>query len=160
MAKRFHFRLDPLLKLRKKQEEEAQRALARAIEARQAQEAKLHALEEEHTRTLEYRRQSPGAEIDLSFWAHLERYLLVLEKRMIQAQEALRQAEQAVQEARAALALAHQNHMMLVRLKERRREQHEQDILHEEIREADELSILRFRPIPHFASSSVSGGAL
>jgi len=50
-----------------------------------------------------------------------------------------------VAEARKTLTKAHQAHLMLLRLKERRQEQHAQEALQEEFREMDELAVLRYR---------------
>ena len=145
MATRFHFRLDPLLNLRKSLEQEAQRQLAKTVSARNDAEARLKALEQQHQEGILSRRISTGQTIDLSFWADLERFLVVLEKRIIQARFDLETADELVVEARKALTIAHQNYLMLLRLKERRQEQHTFEALHEEIRETDEIAVLRHR---------------
>ena len=145
MATRFHFRLEPLLKLRRSLEQEAQRQLALKIEARNAVELQLKNLQQEHAKALESRRIESGKEIDLAFWADLERFLLILEKRIAHARLDLEAAEGEVVQARLALTRAHQDYLMLLRLKERRQEQHTIEALHEEIREADENAVLRHR---------------
>ncbi len=145
MAKRFHFRLEPLLKLRKNLEQAAQRQLAKAVEARNEAEAHLQALEEQHRQGIASRPNAPGQEIDLAFWADLERFLVVLEKRMVQARASLEEAEGRVVEARKALTRAHQDHLMLLRLKERRQEIYTHESMQEEIRDADEIAVLRYR---------------
>ncbi|MFZ1613441.1 MAG: flagellar export protein FliJ [Holophaga sp.] len=145
MAKRFSFRLEPLLKLRKSLEQDAQRQLALKIGARNDVELRLKALQEEHTQALESRRTGPGQEIDLAFWADLERYLMFMEKRIVHTRLDLETAEREVVQARLALNRAHQDHLMLLRLKERRQDQHALEILHEEIRDADETAVLRHR---------------
>lgn len=145
MAKRFHFRLEPLLKLRKSLEQDARRQLALKINARNDVELHLKALQEEHGKALQSRRIGPGQEIDLAFWADLERFLMFMEKRIIHARLDLEIAEREVVQARLALTKAHQEHLMLLRLKERRQDQHTLEILQEEIREADETAVLRHR---------------
>jgi flagellar FliJ protein len=145
MATRFHFRLEPLLKLRKSLEQEARRQLAKTLATRNEAEAHLKELEQQHREGVASRRSDPGQEIDLTFWADLERFLVVLEKRIIQAREDLETAEQLVVQARQVLTRAHQDHLMLLRLKERRKEQHDLEAFHEEIREADEIAVLRHR---------------
>lgn len=145
MAARFRFRLEPLLKLRKSLEQEAQRQLALKLEARNATELRLRGLQQDHSKALESRRLGPGEEIDLAFWADLERFLLILEKRIIHARQDLEFAEREAVQARQALTRAHQDYLMLLRLKERRQEQHALEALHEEIREADENAVLRHR---------------
>ncbi len=145
MAARFHFRLEPLRKLREALEREAERALARAIQAEREVRDFLEALEAERTALYEARRQAAGQVLDLDLWRAGERYLVVLERRQIEAFEHLRTASAATAAARAALVLAHRDHLMLVRLKERRALQH---LKEQELREAlemDELAVLRYQ---------------
>jgi len=56
--------------------------------------------------------------------------------------------------ARQALVKAHQNHLILQRLKERRQEQHAREVLQEEIRDLDEIAVLRYH-ITHPAASNL-----
>jgi flagellar export protein FliJ len=75
----------------------------------------------------------------------VERYLVVLEKRMAAAQVQFREAEARVAAARQELLRAHRAHLMLVRLKERRQEQHTLESLREDARDMDEMAVLRYR---------------
>jgi len=145
MATRFHFRLEPLLKLRKSLEQQAQRQLAKKVALRNDAEAHLKSLQQQQVEAIASRSLGPGQEIDLSFWANLERFLVVLEKRILLARIDLDEAEQQVVQARRELTKAHQDYLMLLRLKERRQEQHDLEAFHEEIREADEIAVLRHR---------------
>lgn len=145
MATRFRFRLEGLLKLRKALEEDARRFFARTIQARDAIEANLRHLEQEHRNTVDSRRTGKGEVVDLDRWRAIERYLVVLEHRIEQNQAELAEAEERVAEARKLLTKAHQAHMMLMRLKERRQEQHAHEAQLEEFRNVDELAVLRYR---------------
>jgi flagellar FliJ protein len=145
MAARFRFRLEGLLKLKKALEEDAKRLLAKAIQARNLIAAKLHQLEQEHHNTVDSRRTGQGERVDLDRWRATERYLVVLEHKMALIQTDLAQAENQVMETRKALTKAHQGHLMLLRLKERRQEQHAREAQLEEFREVDELAVLRYR---------------
>lgn len=145
MATRFRFRLEGLLKLRKALEEDARRFLARTIQARDAVEARLQALEQSHRDTVASRRFESGQVVDLDRWRATERYLVVLEHRIQDTKVELTEAEAHVAEARRVLTKAHQAHLMLLRLKERRQEQHAQEALQEEFRNVDELAVLRYR---------------
>jgi flagellar export protein FliJ len=145
MAARFRFRLESLLKLRKALEEDARRFLAKTIQARDAVDARLHLLEQEHYSTVDSRRTGRGEAVDLERWRATERYLVVLEHRIIQTQTERAAAEQRVLEARKVLTKVHQAHLMLLRLKERRQEQHARAALLEEFRQVDELAVLRYR---------------
>lgn len=143
MAGRFRFRLEPLRKLREAMEREAERALARALQAEQEVRAYLDGLAAQRLAVFESRRLATGQALDLELWRAGERFLVVLERRQIVGYERLRIAAAKVATAREALILAHQNHLMLVRLKERRALQHAKE---QELREAldmDELAVQR-----------------
>lgn len=152
MARRFRFRLESLLKLRKSLEDEAQRHLARMLALQAEAEALVEDLRKAQERTLEARRVEPGGVVDVDLRRAVERYLVVLERRLVQAEEALRAAEARVSGARLALLKAHQAHLTLLRLKEQHREQHDFEMLKEDQGVADELAILRYRfttrPVP------------
>jgi flagellar FliJ protein len=152
VAGRFRFRLEALLRVRRSLEEEAKRALARTIAARDQALARAAALREAHGSAVEGRRSAPGEPVDLDRLRAIERYLLVLEKRIAQADLEVAGAEARVAEARQALLKAHQEHLILLRLKERRQEQHALDTLREEAKEMDEIAVLRY----HFALSRAS----
>jgi flagellar export protein FliJ len=143
MAARFRFRLEPLRKLREALEREAERALARAIRAELDVRDYLEALANQRTALFESRRLTTGQVLDLELWRAGERYLVVLERRQLEGYERLREATAQVASSREALALAHRNHLMLVRLRERRALQHAKELQLREILEMDELAILR-----------------
>jgi len=145
MSTRFRFRLESLLKLRRALEEDAQRQLANTIQARNLTEMRLQELGKEHQRTVESRRVKPGETVDLERWRATERYLVVLEKSIERTRVELQEAEAKVVEARKLLTVAHQAHLMLLRLKERRQAQHAEEVLQEEFRVQDELAVLRYR---------------
>ncbi|BDU73633.1 flagellar export protein FliJ [Mesoterricola silvestris] len=152
MAARFRFRLESLLRVRVALEEEAKRRLAVAILARDRAAARVEELRQAQREALESRRTAPNEAVDLDRWRATERYLLVVERRIDQALEVLREAEARVAEARKALLKAHQDQLVLQRLKERRQEQHALERLREEIRETDEIAVLRY----HFTHSNAS----
>ena len=143
MATRFHFRLEPLRKLREALEREAERQLARALQTEHEVRIYLESLSEERLALFETRRLALGQVLDLELWKTGERYLVVLERRQIEAYERLRLASAQVATAREALTLAHREHLMLVRLKERRTLQHAKEQALREALEMDELAVLR-----------------
>ncbi len=143
MAARFHFRLEPVRKLREALEREAERALARAIQSERDVRAYLESLEVQRLALFESRRLAAGQLLDLELWRAGERFLVVLERRQLEGYERLRQASAQVAAAREALTHAHRDHLMLVRLKERRALQHEREQQLREVLEMDELAVLR-----------------
>jgi flagellar export protein FliJ len=143
MAARFRFRLEPLRKLREALEREAERALARALQAEREVRAYLETLATQRNAIFEARRLATGQVLDLELWRAGERFLVVLERRQLEGYERLRLASVQVAAEREALILAHRNHLMLVRLKERRALQHTQEQQLREALEMDELAVLR-----------------
>ena len=145
MARRFVFRLEGLLRVRQAFEQEARRHLARMLRLRVEAETHLASLERERTATFESRRAEPGAIVDLLKWRLAERYLVLLERRIIAAGEALALAESQVEIARSSLLKARRSKLMLLRLKERRQESHDLEVQRKETREMDDLAVLRSR---------------
>ena len=144
MAARFHFRLEPLRKLREALERDAERSLAKAIQAEHEIRLYLESLGAQRLSIFESRRLATGQILDLELWRAGERYLVVLERRQLEGYERLRVASAQITTAREALILAHRNHLMLVRLKERRALQHAQEQQLREALEMDELAVLRY----------------
>jgi len=139
-------------------EEDTRRYLAKTIQGRNLAEVRLEQLKKEHQSTVESRRMKAGEIVDLERWRAIERYLVILEHCIDRAKIDLRDAEKLVVDAKQALTKAHQAHLMLLRLKERRQEQHEQEVLQEEYRMQDELAVLRYRfnTRPQTAADEVS----
>ncbi len=145
MARRFVFRLEGLLRVREAFELEARRHLARMLKLRAEAAAALDRLEQERTAAFESRRAEPGATIDLLRWRLAERYLVLLERRILTAREDVDLAETQVDIARSSLLKARQSKVMLLRLKERRQALHDLEVLRKEQREMDDLAVLRSR---------------
>jgi flagellar export protein FliJ len=145
VATRFRFRLESLLKLRHSLEEVAQRTLARTLTLRDQAQAHLAEQLLLQAATIESRGTPRHAAVDLERWRAIERFLLVLERRIAAGRDQLREAEARVAAARQELLRAHRAHLMLVRLKERRQEQHALETLREEARDMDEMAVLRYR---------------
>ena len=143
MAGRFRFRLEPLRKLREALERDAERTLARTLKAEREARLYLESLESKRLALFEGRRLPAGQPVDLELLRAGERYLVVLERLQIEGYERVRLASTQVAAAREALVLAHRNHLMLVRLKERRALLHLQEEQRRETIEMDELAILR-----------------
>jgi flagellar export protein FliJ len=145
MARRFVFRLDGLLRVREAFEREARRHFARMLRFREEAEAGLARLETEQTTTFESRRALPGVAIDLLRWRLVERYLVLLERRIAKAREDVELAKTQVDIARSSLLKARQAKLMLLRLKERRQAIHDLEASLKEGREMDDLAVLRSR---------------
>lgn len=143
MARRFQFRLESLLRVRKALEDEAKRNLARLIIARDQAALRLAQTREAHRQAVEGRRTGLREAVDLDLWRATERWLLVLERRIRQGVQEVREAEARVAEGRQGLVKAHRDHLILLRLRERRQAQHAEETLQADLKELDELAMLR-----------------
>lgn len=120
---RFLFRLDPLLRLRRRAEEDARAALGRAIGAEEKERRTLARLEEELRDSVDQQRRSREGDI----W--IEGQLLSLgwnQRRhgeIASQMERIAQAVEKVKEARAALLEARRAVQILEKLRERRHAQ-------------------------------------
>lgn len=143
MPKRFQFRLDPLLHLRASLEKEAERALARAMQAEREAEVHLEMLKRQREEAVVSKRTEAGRLVDLDRWRAIERYLVALERLSARAEAALQEARAASETCRESLRKARRDRLTLERLKERRRDQHNLEQLRLEANQMDELAVLR-----------------
>ena len=145
MARRFVFRLEGLLRVRQALEREARRHLARMMQHEAEVQLRLEALGLERTRTFDLRKVEAGTPVDLLRWRLAERYLVVLERRIERTKEDLAVAKSQVEIARSSLLKARQSKLMLLRLRERRQAIHDLENFRKEVREMDDLAVLRSR---------------
>ena len=139
--KKFHFRLQKLLDLRTFREKEAETALGRAIAERDAISLQLAELAQKELTARMSLQRSSGTIAD--FAAHgnyLERLHLEREKQLT----ALTQAEIRIEEMRKPYIKAHQERLIVTKLKDKKQAywkkdmQRQQDILLDDIINAQE----------------------
>ncbi len=145
MAKRFHFRLESLLHLRAALEKDAERSLARAVQEEHLLERAIEAIASARTAAFESRRSEAGRYVDVQGWRDVERHLVSLERKELQAQTDLELARERTEACREALRNAHRDRLSLERLKERRKLEHDQDQNRLEAAQLDELAVMRYR---------------
>lgn len=142
MAKRFNFRLETVLRLRKQEEEEKQRALAERLREMSTLRDHLMGLNEQ----IASERRVAGsfavhAHLDVPamskrrFWvSHLQRGVLETESKM-------RKLEESVLEDRKALTEAAREFKIIDTLRSKQRQQHDQMRERQETIEADEIAL-------------------
>jgi len=145
MAMRFRFRLAPLLKLREARKKDAQRLLGKVMGELRLLQDRLKALGDLKNETFQQRRVGQGQAVNLDLWRSIERFLVSLERKMIETNVEIARVQLLVDEARRALTKAHREHLTLLRLKERRQEQYDFEVSKEEQQQADELAVLRYQ---------------
>jgi flagellar FliJ protein len=145
MAKRFNFRLAPLLKIREAKKKDAQRLLGRRMGALRLLQDRLQSLKEAQSNAFGQRRVRQGQPVDLDMWRSIERFLAFTERRIEETNAEIETAQALADEARKALMEAHREHLTLERLRERRKEQYDLEVAKEEQRQSDELALLRYQ---------------
>jgi flagellar FliJ protein len=132
-VKRFVFKLEKILQLRKYEEQEAKIELGRALGALGAIETQIRSLAEERSRTA-------AAQFSPSNSAGMIRqymfYLLRLDNRREELFKEAALAEQKVEEAREIFKTAFQNRQILDKLKEKKEEEYK------DAREAEENKMI------------------
>ncbi|MDR2561021.1 MAG: flagellar export protein FliJ [Holophagales bacterium] len=152
MAKRFQFRLATLLKIREAKKKEAQRILGEHMAELLRLQDHHKWLAEQKNQAADSRRAGKGEAVSVETWRSVERFLLSMDRKMAENAEKITRAQILVENARKELTKAHQAHLTLQRLKERRQEQYNYEVSLDEQKQADELAIMRYQ----FKSSTVS----
>jgi flagellar FliJ protein len=152
MAKRFQFRLATLLKIREAKKKEAQRILGLRVAELMRLQDQLQSLKGQKTGAANTRRAGKGQAVNMEMWRSVERFLVSMDRQIATTNEKIAQAQVLVDNARKELTKAHQAHLTLQRLKERRQEVYDYEISLDEQKQADELAIMRYQ----FNSSTAS----
>jgi flagellar protein FliJ len=147
--KRFTFRLESLLNLRRSAEESAKRAFGLARQAVDRQLAEVRLCEEaETTAKSELRAAQQARELRVADLLAHQRHLAALGKRAGVEKQRLGELQAAAEKARAALASSMKDRKALDRLRERRAAEWTVEVLKDEQLAIDEAS----------ASSRAAGG--
>ena len=139
--KKFRFRLEPLLRLRRQQEEQKKRAvgvLIREISEQQRQALQMATAVRQEGENLKH--QYAQGRVDLDWAGHYRRYVSHMQMAINQRIEAVTQIQQRLQLARQELAEAAKNTKVLDKLKEKRRQRYDHELGREETRELDEVA--------------------
>ncbi len=140
--KRFRFHLQSLLKLRRFQEEAAQRALGEALRQAQAQRDGIRELEDERAEML-----NTATEQESFLPAERQRlslYVGDLDRRLRAARENLLALESVVAQKREALQTASKARKALEKLRDRRRETFAEERRRRDYANVDEAVLQRF----------------
>ncbi len=143
--KRFQFRLETPLKLRRRKVDRVSRSLAEARAAVTVARKRLDLLDEERRRWFETRPVNAAGDLDVVRDRRRVEYLDFLDEKRAAAQEALVPLLAAVTAQEAALREAVRDREILERLKEIRRRSHLDDIRALETKRADFAAATLFR---------------
>lgn len=145
MAKRFRFRLETVLWLRQRQEEQAKRAVAEQLGriGRVRREAGL--LEDRIGQQISAMRAGPWVGwLDVMQMAGHRRWLSRLERGLLELRERLGQLQAELARQREALVEASKRAKVMQKLKDKQRARYEWMLNRQEIAETDELTAARW----------------
>jgi flagellar FliJ protein len=145
VARRFVFRFETLLKIRRQREDHHKRIVAERVRQIVAARERLDALRQQITdeETAIRTGQQPGT-LDMQQIVRHRHWLGHLHRSVLDTQAELRGLEARLAQERAALAEAVKQRRILDKLKERRLERHLQEELRRETTAADDLTSVRY----------------
>jgi len=145
MAKRFRFRLDTMLKIRRQREDQHKRIVAERIRQITQVREQIAAIERQIQEEIEAIRTGQGARtIDIQQLMRHRHWLGHLNKGGLEAESRLRFLEARLAQERAVLAEAVKQRRILEKLKERQWERYRKEEDRSEIRESDEQATVRY----------------
>jgi flagellar FliJ protein len=153
--KRFVFKLEKILQLRKYEEQEAKIELGRALGALAAVEARIRSLAEERARTAAAQFSPANSAAMIRQYMF---YLLRLDNRKEELLKDAALAEQKVEEAREAFNLAFQNRQILDKLKEKKEKEYKNARKTEENKMTDDIAGNLYRRASMTGAASAEPG--
>jgi flagellar export protein FliJ len=144
-VRRFRFSLEPALRHRQRQEEQAQIELAAQQRRREHEVAAAEALRLALRRHDERRAALQMETVDIGVLADAERYAQALIRELTAQEQRVSEAVVAVETYRAALLLRRTECEALERLRGQRLTEHRTEQLRSEQQTLDESSVLRWR---------------
>lgn len=145
MAKRFTFRFDTMLKIRRQREDGQKRVVATRLRQIQQVKDRMSAIEQQIGDEMNAIRagQERGT-IDLQQVMRHRHWVGQLHRSRLESEARLRYHEAQLSQERAALAEAMKQRRILEKLKEQQWERHRQEEERRETRESDELTTVRY----------------
>jgi flagellar protein FliJ len=141
--KKFSFKLEPVLNVRKSKEEELQRKLSKILDRLQeAVEEMARTLGHRHTianQLEEFKKKPIGIEDLLTYQNYLEN----LDKRLTEQECRIHEIEQEVEEMRELLMQACKDKKIIEKIKERQKACYNLEALKQEINFLDEIGVIR-----------------
>jgi len=145
MAKKFRFRFEPMLKVRKHIEKERQKDHAEALGAVNLQKQQLSTIDQERIGTMEHLRQQQRGPLSLAEMLICSRYLLRLKRERVTGSELLFGLEKKAEDKRQELVQAAKERKIYELLKEKQGLRHRQEVDKAELKEIDDVATDNFR---------------
>lgn len=144
-AKRFKFRLEPLLKLRQHREKERQKEHAASVHEAYKQKQQLQSLDHQRLDTLDHQRERQVGSLSVTQALVASRYLMKLKRQHLAGAGLLHALEKEVDKKRQKLVEAARDRKMYELLKEKQQFRHRQDAEKRDQKELDEVAVTSFR---------------
>ncbi len=145
MAKRFVFRLETLLKLRRQREDKQKRVVAEWLRQISRVQREIRSLEEQIADQVGAMRDCIGhGRIDVPWIARNRHWLSHLQRGRLEAEGHLRLLEARLAQERVVLVHAMKEKRVLEKLRERQEDRYRKELDRQEVLVADELSTVRY----------------
>ncbi len=141
VAKKFKFRLDPLLKIREHREKERQKEHAAAVGEVRRQKSQIGALDHERIGTLDHQRQKSVGRLSVAEALICSRYLMKLKRERMASVELLHACEEGAEQKRRKLVEAARDRKIFELLKEKQQLRHSREAEKQEQKELDEVAV-------------------
>ncbi|RKX23975.1 MAG: flagellar export protein FliJ [Candidatus Zixiibacteriota bacterium] len=143
-AKKFKFRFEPLLKVRKHTEKERQKQLATSLKEVQDQQGMLTEMDKERLGATERQRTRMCGPISLAETLVYSRFLVKLKRQRLAGAELLHGLEKEAEQRRRKLVEAARERKIYEMLKEKQQFRHRQEMEKTEQKETDEIASSSF----------------
>lgn len=144
-AKRFKFRLEPLLKLRQHREKERQKEHAASVHEASLQREQLQSLDHQRLSTLDQQRDRLVGAVSATQALVASRYLMKLKRQHLAGTSLLHALEREVEKKRLKLVEAARDRKTYELLKEKQQSRHRQEAEKRDQKELDEIAVTSFR---------------
>ena len=159
MAKRFTFRLETVLRLRRRTFEEAQRVVATRLRAVGREQAMVEATGVQvREQTAQRRSVQTARRLDVGAVRGHRAYVMFLHRRIGEGEQRIRQHEEKLESERAAMIQASVAVKALEKLKERRRARHLEEVKRQEAAEHNEIALQMHRRSVAMTSCAIVEG--
>jgi flagellar protein FliJ len=138
--KRFHYRLEPLLRIKSHHEKQRQKEHATALMQVLRQKEHLTEIEADRQTTIDHQRAISGGSVSAYRLQVATRYLLKLKRDTLTGEELLKGLERETERRRLRLLDATKEKKIFEKLKERQRDQFIAEFERAEMKELDEIA--------------------
>jgi flagellar FliJ protein len=144
-AKKFKFRLEPLLKLRRHREKERQKEHSAAAAEVHKQKLQIQSIDYSRLTALDHQRQRLSGRICVAEALVYSRYLMKLKRRRLAGTSLLHALEKEAEQKRRKLIEAARERKTYELLKEKQQLRHRAGIEKQDQKELDEVAVTSFR---------------